>query len=161
MNTVTKLCVSGSFAVILSCFAWPGPLYASEEEILEPSEVTITADAGASFGKVTAEITTHNEPENRTISGIRLNINGGWVSVPEKALADLRNPLLNSTEIRTEAGYDEHPWLYIYFELAHRDPEGKFVLKRVHIAYHNGKLVFRSVDIPESNGSYKHERMEL
>lgn len=56
--------------------------------------------------------------------------------MPESAFLDLKKPLLNETQIRTEVGYDGSPWLYIYFLLSHRDEDNKWNPKKVHSAYH-------------------------
>ena len=45
-----------------------------------------------------------------------VQVGGKSVQFPEKAYSDLQWPLLNTVELRSEVGYDQHPWLYIVFE---------------------------------------------
>jgi hypothetical protein len=136
-------------------------LHASEEQIHFPTEITITANAGEIFGEVTAEIKTNKESKSPKIKSIRLNIDDEWKLVPEKAFADLENVLLQKTEIRTEKGYDESPWLYIYFEISHRTESGSYFPKRVHIAYRKDKFESRFIDTPMSQHESKTERIDL
>ena len=148
--------------MIMVCCNAGSPVKASEEDILQPYEVAVIADAGKSFGEVAVEIKTNKDPEKLKIASIRLKINGEWKSVPEKAFADLEKPDLNSLQIRTEAGYDENPWLYVYFELFYRDESGRYAPnKRVHISYHKDRFESRTIDVPMSDGSRKWDKMEL
>ncbi len=125
----------------------------SEEEIHNPYEVSLSVNAGASFGEVKLVIRqSKNVPAK--IMSIDLWLREENVKIPEAAYADLEAPLLGSAQIRSEAGYDEHPWLYIYFELAYRMEDGQWRPKRVHIAYHNGKIEYRAIDTPHPDGSY-------
>ena len=147
-------------ALVIAAF-WFQVAIGSEEYIVPPHQISIAADAGKPFGDVIVRISTNKDPKEPKITSIRLHIHGKWVSVPEKAFADLKTPLLNAAEIRTEVGYDESPWLYIYFELAHRDQSGKWNPKKVHIAYHRGQFEYRAVSTPLSSGSSKWEKKDL
>lgn len=136
-------------------------LFASQERIIQPNQVTVSADAGKPFGDVIVEIKTTKESDNARITGIRLNIDGAWKDVPQKAYADLRSPLLNRVEIRTESGYDDSPWLYIYFEVAHQDKTGKWNPTLVHIAYHKGRFEKLLITTPVSDSEWQNETKDL
>lgn len=140
---------------------WFQSAVGSEEYIVPPYQISIAADAGKPFGEVIVHIDTNKDQRKPKIVSIRLRIHGKWLSVPEKAFADLDAPLLSAAEIRTEVGYDESPWLYIYFELAYRDQSGKWNPKKVHIAYHREKFEHRAITTPLSNGSSKWEKKDL
>jgi hypothetical protein len=148
-------------AFSLFFFAALNSLNASEEQIIFPSEISITANAGEPFGEVTVEIIADKALEASKIKSIRLKINGEWQSVPERAFSDLENVFIQTPEIRIEKGYDNNPWLYIYFELPHRMESDNYLPRRVHIAYHKNKFEFRSIDTPISENAYKSDRVEL
>jgi hypothetical protein len=133
---------------------------ASKERVIEPYQVTISADAGKPFGEVTLEIKTNKVPNSPKITSIRLKVNGEWKDVPKRAFVDLDSPLLTKTAIRTESG-DDSPWLYIYFEVSHQDENGVWAPKRVHISYHKGKYESRGIDTPSADGSSKWDETEL
>ena len=136
--------------------------YCSEEEIHSPHEVSFVVNTGASFGEV--KVTIHASPSNDTpakILSIDLWLDGKVVKIPEAAYADLEAPLLGSTQIRSETGYDKAPWLYIYFELNYRMEDGQWRPKRVHIAYHNGRIEYRAIDTPHPDGSYIWKKDDL
>ena len=137
------------------------PALASQEKIIQPYKVTVSADAGKPFGDVTVEITTDRKADNPKITAIRLKVDGEWQDVPKKAFTDLDSPLLNETEIRTEVGRDDSPWLYIYFEVSHRDNSGTWRPKQVHIGYHKGRFEQRSITTPTSDTESKWDKMEL
>jgi hypothetical protein len=149
------------FIVLLVVLAFCSSASASKERIIEPHQVAISGDAGKPFGEVTIEIKTNKAPNKPKITSIRLKVNGEWKDVPKKAFADLDSPLLMKMEILTERGYDDSPWLYIYFELFHRDEKGTDAPKRVHICYHKHKFERRTIDTPSADGSYKVDNMSL
>ncbi len=136
-------------------------LAASEERILNPCKVSISADAGKPFGDVTVEIVTNKNEKDLKIISIRIKIHGKWKKIPERAFADLKSPLLNNVQIRTETGYDDSPWLYIFFKLGHYDKNGKWNPKRVHIFYHKGHFERRSITTPESDFVSQCENIDL
>ncbi len=127
--------------------------FSSEEQILEPSQVSLRADAGAPFGEVSVNIRTKGRNAERRISSIELTIGGKAVRIPEKAYSDLALPLLNTVELRTEPGYDRNPWLYIFLQTAYRTSDGQWRPKRIHIAFHAGRVESRSIDTPNADGS--------
>ena len=133
--------------------AVPSLCRCSEETIHNPYEVTLAADTGASFGEVKLSI-HQSKNASAKITSIDLWLGEENIKVPETAYADLEAPLLGSVQIRSEAGYDKHPWLYIYFELAYRMEDRQWRPKKVHIAYHNGKIEYRAIDTPHPDGSY-------
>jgi hypothetical protein len=149
------------FIALLLTLAFCSSASASKERILEPYQVTISADAGKPFGEVTIEIKTNKAPNNPRITSIRLNVNGKWKDVPKKAFSDLDSPLLTKTAIRTEKGHDDSPWLYIYFEVFHTDENGTIAPKKIHICYHKRKFERRSIDTPAADGSSKWDNTPL
>lgn len=152
MKTVMKR-ISISIALSVLFCLLPQISFCSEEEILEPVEVSIRADAGASFGEVSATIRTRGRDSERRISDIKLQVGSKSVRIPEKAYSDLASPLLNSVELRTEASYDKEPWLYIFFQVGFRTSDSQWRPKRVHIAYHAGRIESRSIETPNPDGS--------
>lgn len=136
------------------------PSLCSEELVLEPAEVSIRADAGQPFGKVSATIRADGRDAERRVADIKLQVGGKSVPIPEKAYRDLASPLLNTLELRTEVGYDKSPWLYIVFQVGFRTADGLWQPKRVHIAYHAGRIESRSIEAPNPDGSTtrKHEK---
>ncbi len=127
--------------------------FSSEEQILEPIAVSLRADAGADFGEVSVNIRTKGRTSERRISKIELTVGGKAVHIPEKAYSDLVSPLLNTVELRTEPGYDRNPWLYIFLQTAYRTSDGQWRRKRIHIAFHAGRVESRSIDTPNADGS--------
>ncbi len=131
----------------------PWFVFGSEEEILEPVEISLRADGGTPFGEVSVSIRTKGRDSERRIADIQLKVGGKAVRVPEKAYSGLTSPLLNTVELRTEAGYDKHPWLYIYFQTAYRTSDGQWRPKRVHIAYRAGRIESRSIETLNADGT--------
>ncbi len=144
-----------TFVILLALLSGllPQPSYCSEEEVLEPSEITIRAQAGAPFGEVVATVRAEGRGPERKVSRITLRVGGKSVPVPAGAYSDLVSPRLNTVELRTEAGYDKQPWLYIYLQLAFRTSDGQMRPKRVRIAYHAGRIESRSIETPNPDGS--------
>jgi hypothetical protein len=132
----------------------PRVSFGSQEEILEPSEVSIRAEAGSRFGEVHATVRTKGRGAERRISDIKLQVGSKSVRIPEKAFSDLASPLLNTVELRTEAGYDKEPWLYISFQVGFSTAEGHRRPRRVHIAHHAGRIEARSIEMPKPDGSF-------
>ncbi|MFQ5930752.1 MAG: hypothetical protein ACE5MK_13750 [Acidobacteriota bacterium] len=133
--------------------------YSSEEEILAPHKASLSVYAGDHFGEV--NVTIETSPDYRKVESIRMNVGGKNVSVPKAAFNDLRNPLLNSLEIRTEAGYGKHPWLYITFDVAHREESGEWNPKKVYVAYHEGKIKHRSIKSKISDTQWHWDKKDL
>lgn len=136
--------------------------HCSEETIHSPYEVSLIVNAGASFGevKVTIRATPSKDTPTKILS-IDLWLDGKAIKISEAAYSDLEAPLLGSTQIRSEVGYDKNPWLYIYFELAYRMEDGQWRPKRVHIAYQDGKIKYRTIDTPHPDGSYTWKKDDL
>jgi hypothetical protein len=143
-------CLSAAFCV-----------YASEEMVILPTQVAIQADAGQVFGEVAVEVKTSSSADKLKIVSMKLKVNGKWLKVPDAAFSDLERPLLNRLELRSEAGYDKNPWLYVYFEVASNDIVGQFAPKRVHIAYHDGKFESRAIETPLSGASTRWDKIKL
>ena len=141
-----------TFALALIAFlgsflAW-GVAFASEEEILSPLKVTITADGRKAFGEVSATLEVTKDGKDRRIKSITLTVDGKAVVVPKEQFADLRDPLIQTAEFRTEAGFDKHPWLYLTFQLAKAGAKTTSDRPRVYIRYQNGKLMERTIQQP-------------
>jgi hypothetical protein len=135
--------------------------FCSEEEILEPIEVTTRADAGSTFGQISVTVRTKGRDSDRRIDDIKLEVSGKTVRIPKKAYSDLASPLLNTVELRTEAGYDKNPWLYIFFQVGFRTADGQWRPKRVHIAYHAGRIESRSIETPNPDGTFTRKEDKL
>jgi len=138
------------------CIAW-GAAAASEEEFLPSHKVTITADGrkatitadgGKTFGKVSAAFETTKDGADR-IKSILLTVDGKEFVVPKEQFGDLRDPLIQTAEFRTEAGFDKHPWLYLTFQLAKQEAKSTSDRPRVYIRYQNGKLMERTIQQPQ------------
>lgn len=146
-------------AVLLCLLSLPG--LGSEEEILEPAEATLCAEAGKPFGEVSVTVRANGRDAGRRISEIKLQVGGKHIPVPEKSFNDLTVPLLNTLELRTCTDFDGKPWLYIVFQLAHRTADGQWRPKKVHIAYHAGRIESRSIETPGADGSSTHRTEKL
>src|SRR5438270_397543 len=93
-----------NFALLaFSLAALAGSAFASEEDILPAQKISIAAD-GRSFGAIAATIETMPDGQGRKIKAIVLHVGGKKFDVPQEQFADLRNPVLNTAEFRTEAG---------------------------------------------------------
>ncbi|MDQ6633015.1 MAG: hypothetical protein M3Y82_14870 [Verrucomicrobiota bacterium] len=135
-------------------FLMPQVGFSSEEDILEPNEISLSSDAGIPFGEVKVTIRAQGHDSKRRISDIKLQVGSKSIRVPEKAYKDLTLPLLGTVELRKAAGYDKKPWLYIFFRLGFRTSDGEWRPKRVHISYHAGSIESRSIETPNLDGSY-------
>lgn len=130
----------------------------SQERIVDPDEVTQVADTGESFGRVRVTVTAHTRDNKRQISGIRLQVKGKTVVVPGSAFADLSSPWLNSLEIRTEPGFDDGPWLYVFLKTGLSGPDSEGPSTNVRFVYHRGQIRSRILEITGSDGKITHRR---
>jgi hypothetical protein len=132
----------------IACIAWSAAV-ASEEEILSPHKVTITADGRKPFGEVSATLETTKDGKDSRIKSITLTVDGKAFVVPKEQFGDLRDPLIQTAEFRSETGFDKHPWLYLTFQLAKAGANAPSERQRVYIRYQNGKLMERSIQEPQ------------
>ena len=150
------------FFLFLSLLIAPSISYSSQEKIHAPHEITLVVNAGAPFGEVKVTIRASQSKDiPEKITSIDLWLDGKDVKIPEIAFVDLEAPLLGSTQIRSEIGYDKNPWVYIYFELAYRMENGQWRPKRVHIAYQDGRIKYRAIETPHPDGSYTWKKDDL
>src|SRR5437867_2151752 len=134
-----KLLVLTFAVVCLAC----GAAFASEEEVVPLHKVSLAGDAGKPFGEVRATIETTRDREDRRIKSITLTVDGKEVPIPEEQFRDLKNPLLNTAQFRTETGRDNQgPLLYLTFQLA---KPGAASYPRVYIRFQNGKVLERRI----------------
>jgi hypothetical protein len=140
-------------AVWLTClFLTAGIAFASEEQILSPSRTTLTiiADAGKPFGEVRATIEGKRDEKGQHIQSISLTVAGKTFAVPSQQFADLRDPLIQTAEFRTEGGLGDGPWMYLMIRL--EAPRGAKSIEdrpRVYFRYKDGKLVERQIIYPQ------------
>jgi hypothetical protein len=127
---------------------------ASQERMIDADEVSIKADAGAPFGKVQVTMKAKGRAGQRRIAEIKWQIDGKDVIVPLEAFSDLERPMPNTLEIRTEAGYDKNPWLYLVFKIGHQTADGKWLPKQIHIAYHAGRVESRFITTTKADGTF-------
>lgn len=137
------------------------PALGSQERILSPKKVVLTAEAGKPFGEVTAEVTTRGGKKDLRFGSVRLRVGGEWHQVPKKALVDLSFGMLQKVELRTERGFGDAPWLYVYTEIAARADAGRWVTRKVHFAYHKGRFEHRSLTTPRGEGKTKWDKLDL
>lgn len=147
--------------VMLFTLLTAAPAMGSQERILSPKKVVLTADAGKPFGQVTAAVTTRGGKKDMRFGKVRLQVGGEWHKVPEKALADLSFGMLQKVELRTERGFGDAPWLYVYAEIAVQDDAGRWVTRKVHFAYHKGRFEHRSLTTPRGDGKTKWDKLDL
>ena len=121
--------------------------YASQEQIHTPKQVTLVA-ATQLFGDV--EVTATADPSGN-VTGLSIKAKGVAVSVPAASFAALPKLAVKTLEIRSEAGYDPKPWLYVVFTSAKQT---------IHIAVHDGKLA-AMIDTVDAKGATKHEDKPL
>lgn len=140
-----KVAVLGVCVVCLFC----GALFASEEEILRPRTVALTADGGKTFGKVGAAIETSGTGERYRIKALTLSVGGNKIEVPEGQFRDLRDPLIGTSEFRWEAGRNGgSALLYLTFRLAKQGATTAADYPRAYIRVRDGKLLDRSIHDP-------------
>src|SRR4051812_48725736 len=100
--------------VVLGAF-FCGAAFASEEEVLVPRKVSLWADGRKEFGKVGVTIEAGGDGEAYRIQAIKLTVAGKKLNVPKEQFKDLEDPLLNTADLRTEAGRSGQPLLYLTF----------------------------------------------
>jgi hypothetical protein len=135
------------------------PASASEEEIHAWKKVTVVADAGR-FGEVTvtAESTTGAKA---AITALTVKVQGKTIAVPRAALQELSGLQLHTLQVRSEAGYDKHPWLYVVLDRWRANRPATTVAETVHFAIQGGKLRHRSISIRDRSGQTKWEKKDL
>ena len=149
---------------LFALVAWSlmaAPALGSQERILSPKKVVLTAEAGKPFGEVTAEVATRGGKKDMCFGKVRLRVGGKWHQVPKKALADLSFGMLQKVELRTERGNDDAPWLYVYAEIAVQADAGHWVTRKVHFAYQKGRFEHRSLTTPQGEGKSKWDKLDL
>jgi hypothetical protein len=77
-------------------------------------------------------------------------VGGQNLSVPEEQFRDLQDPLIATAEFRTEAGPDQHPWLYLTFRLARRGAASVRDYPTVYLRFQDGQLRGRSIRQPQA-----------
>lgn len=133
---------------VLTCLV-SGVAFASEEAILLPTKVSLSADGRKDFGEVSATLEMATKEGEYRIKAITLTVDGKKHVVPEGQFADLRDPLPNTAEFRSEAGFGDKPLLYLTFRLAKRGAASVAEYPRVYIRYQAGKLLERSIYEPK------------
>lgn len=134
-----------AISALIVCFLC-GVVIASEEDILPPRKVCLTADGGKAFGEVSA--TLENGKDYR-IKAITLTVRGRNFQVPEEQFSDLRDPLINTAEFRVDGGRGGQPLLYLTFRLAKPGAKSVAEYPRVYIRFENGKLLERYIHDPQ------------
>src|SRR4051794_4445341 len=136
--------------VCLPCVA----LLASEEDVLPPRKVSLTADGGKPFGEVSATLETTGGGKDYRIKAITLTVAGKKYDVPKEQFNDLRDPLINTAEFRREGGRDGgSPYLYLTFRWAKRGGRSVADYPRVYTRFRNGKLLGRSIHDPQEQNA--------
>jgi hypothetical protein len=142
-----------ALSVLTVCFLC-GVLFASEEEILAPRKVSLTADGGKAFGEVSATLETTGDGKDYRIKAITLTVGGKKYDVPKEQFNDLRDPLINTAEFRWEVGrVGDSPYLYLTFRLAKRGARSVADYPRVYIRFRDGKLLGRSIHDPQQQNT--------
>jgi hypothetical protein len=142
-----------ALSVLTVCFLC-GVLFASEEDILPPRKVALTADGGKAFGEVSATLETTGDGKDYRIKAITLTVGGKKYDVPKEQFNDLRDPLINTAEFRWEAGrVGDSPYLYLTFRLAPPGVKSVADYPRVYIRFQDGKLLGRSIHTPQLNNT--------
>jgi hypothetical protein len=126
-------------AVVILALAWllAGPARASEEDILPTRKLSLTADGSRDFGEVTAAVETAEDGRLRSVT---LVVAGKCHAVPQEQFAGLGAPLLNTAQIRVEAGQGGPPWLYLTFRLA-RPGAAPADCPLAYIPFRDGRLM--------------------
>jgi hypothetical protein len=134
-------------SVVFACLVC-GTAFASEEDILPPHRVSLAADAGKPFGEVSATLETTRDRQGRRLRSITLTVGGQSFSVPEEQFRDLQDPLIATAQLRTEAGPDRHPWLYLTFRLARPGAASVSDYPTVYLRFQDGQWRERSIRQP-------------
>ena len=148
MTETAMRIINGFFLVLIAAFITCDAADASEEEILSPHKVTISADGRKAFGEVSATLETTKGGIDVRIKSISLTVDGKAFVVPKEQFDDLRVPLIQTAEFRTEGGRGNGPWLYLTFQLARKRAKSTSDRPRVYIRFQNGKLMDRSIHQP-------------
>jgi hypothetical protein len=119
---------------------------ASQEQIHRWKHVALDLDAGA-FGSVT--ITAAGDDRGHVVN-LGLAVDHATYDLDAPWLA-AQSVLLASIEVRTEAGTDPKPWLYLVFKLDLAPAKSRRDA-RLRITYHDGKLVGAAVEVTDAAG---------
>jgi hypothetical protein len=135
------------------------PVSASEEEIHAWKKVTVVADAGK-LGEVVviAESTTGAKA---AITSLSVKVQGKAIVVPRPALQEVPGLQLHTLQVRSEAGYDKDPWLYVVFDRWRPNRPAAIVAETVHFAIQTGKLKHRSISLRGKSGQTKWEKKDF
>ncbi|MBN2497648.1 MAG: hypothetical protein JXR96_23850 [Deltaproteobacteria bacterium] len=147
--------------LLSACTLAAQPALGSQERILSPRKVSLVADAGAPFGEVCARIETATEAGTIRFASVELELGGQRHRVPAKGLSGLGFVMLQKVELRTERGWDDAPWLYVYAEVAEMQGSQRWITKKVHFAFHKGRFEYRSISTPDGKGAEKWDKLEL
>ena len=130
----TLLAVLG---ILVAC----SPLLASEEEIAPWKSVTFVCKPMEPFPETTVSI----ETDAGRIQAIRVTNKQFDLKVPKEAFADLVQPLIQTAEVHSEAGYDKTPWLYVTVKLGNPKPGEPWDSPTFYLKIKDGKVVGRSI----------------
>ncbi len=120
--------------------------FCSEEDIHRPYKLSIWADAGKSFGNVSATI-ERTDPgptypyKPIRVKSITLIVKNKKYVVPRASFKNLQSPLIHTAEFRTIGGMDGgSPWLCLVFRLD--NPKAKTITDypKVYIRFRDGRL---------------------
>ena len=110
----------------------------SEEDVRAPHKISLWADAGPGFGKVSATLEVEPTKNGERLSSVVLSVRGQRLAVPPGELRMLRRPLIATAQFRTGGSRDGGPpWLYLVFLLG---TPGAKEHPRAYIPIRNGRL---------------------
>jgi len=133
---------------------------ASEEEIHPWKKVSLVANTGQHFGDVTvtAEGTVGVQP---LLTALTITVKGKTLVVPSAALRDLPGLQLHTLQVRSEAGYDRDPWLYLVMALWRPGRPAAVATEEVHFAIQQGKLKHRAITTRTRDGQVKRDKKDF
>ena len=119
----------------------------SEEPIAPTYKMSIWADAGKRFGKVSATLETTGSQPNDRIKSIVLTISGKKFVVPQASFKNLQRPRINTAQFllghggfRRDGKSSSSPYLYLMFRLWNLKAKSDSDHPKVYIRFRDGKL---------------------
>ncbi len=139
---------------------------------LEPSEISIRADANQPLGEIVATVRVAGSGAQRKITAITLQCGGKSIAVPAKALSGLVDPNLASIRLTLTDGMTDvnlmpksisvAPAVNIEFHLAYKNAaDGQPLQKTAAIRFQDGRAIFRRMSTEFERGMFSEDFLYL
>jgi hypothetical protein len=124
---------------LAGCLACPDA-GASEVDYAPLRSVTQTDGPVGGIPETTVAVETAGQGQHLRIGHLKVSNKDWAVDVPQGALVDLADPLLDTVRLITEAGRDNTPWLYVTFRLGNPKPGEPWDSPTVYLTIRGGRL---------------------